>query len=318
MKKSPKPEVVERLYAQLSRVRLVEEEVARIYPSDKIKSPVHLSIGQEAITVAVCDALKPDDAVTCTYRGHAVYITRGGSLKGMLAEMFGKRTGCAGGKGGSMHLVDPEHNVLGASAVVGTTVPLSAGFALAQKKTGKKNVVVAFFGDGATEEGGFYETLNFAVLHQLPVLFVCENNGLAIHQPLHKRWGAPDLCTRISGFGMPTRRFPKMDVFQLQKASRKAVNKIRNGGGPQLFECCCYRWYEHVGPTQDYDAGYRVPEDLQPWVKDDQVKRLAKMLPKKRRKAIDEAILSEIAEAVQFAEESPVPPPSDLYANVYA
>src|SRR5262245_15570518 len=166
------PADLERIYRSLRRIRRAEEEVARIYPSDKIKSPVHLSIGQEAVSVGICDVLRPDDAVSPTYRGHAAFLAKGGSLRGLMAELYGKAAGVAGGKGGSMHLIDPPHNVIGTSAVVGTTIPVALGYALAFKRTRTDRVVVSFFGDGATEEGVFTESLNFAALHKLPVLFV--------------------------------------------------------------------------------------------------------------------------------------------------
>jgi len=165
----------ERIYRSLRRIRRAEEEVARIYPTDKIKSPVHLSIGQEAVSVGVCDVLRPEDVVSPTYRGHATYMAKGGPLRELFAEMYGKATGVAGGKGGSMHLIDMSHNIIGTSAVVGTTIPLAIGYALTFKRLRADRVVASFFGDGATEEGVFTESLNFASLHKLPVLFVCEN-----------------------------------------------------------------------------------------------------------------------------------------------
>src|SRR5260221_8901456 len=159
----------ERFFRALYRIRRVEEEVAKAYPTDKIKSPVHLSIGQEAVSVGVCEALRPDDIVFGTYRGHALYLAKGGDLKAMVAELFGKATGCTKGKGGSMHLIDPDAGVMGTSAVVGTTIANAAGYAYALKIRKSNAVVVSFFGDGATEEGVFSETLNFAVLKQLPM-----------------------------------------------------------------------------------------------------------------------------------------------------
>ncbi|MBY0512547.1 MAG: thiamine pyrophosphate-dependent dehydrogenase E1 component subunit alpha, partial [Gemmataceae bacterium] len=158
-----------RLYRSLYRIRRLEEEVARAYPTDKIKSPVHLSIGQEAVSVGVCDALRPQDVVFGTYRGHALYLAKGGDMRAMVAELYGKATGCARGKGGSMHLIDPEAGVMGTSAVVGTTIANAAGYAYALKTRRSDAAVISFFGDGATEEGVFSETLNFAALKRLPV-----------------------------------------------------------------------------------------------------------------------------------------------------
>ncbi len=209
-------QTLERLYRGLRRIRRVEEEVARLYPTDKIKSPVHLSIGQEAIAVGVCDVLRPDDAVAPTYRGHAAYLAKGGDLGEMMAELYGKVGGCARGKGGSMHLIGMEQFILGTSAVVGTTIPLAVGFALALKREGKGRIAVAFFGDGATEEGVFYESLNFAALHRLPMLFVCENNFFAIHTPLEKRWATKRLCERVATYDIPTAKIEDGDVLKIR------------------------------------------------------------------------------------------------------
>jgi pyruvate dehydrogenase E1 component alpha subunit len=308
----------ERLYRSLRLIRRAEEEVARIYPSDKIKSPVHLSIGQEAVSVGVCDVLRLEDAVAPTYRGHAAYLAKGGSLRGLMAEMYGKATGVAGGKGGSMHLVDASHNVLGASAVVGTTIPLAVGFALAQKRMKRDNIAVAFFGDGATEEGVFAESLNFASLQKLPVLFVCENNYYAIHTPLTRRWATTRLCERVATYGMPAHQVANGDILKLRELAAESVERMRHGEGPAFIECQTYRWREHVGPNEDFDQGYRAREDLHPWMKEDQVSRLGKMIPDDRRAAIDSDIELEIDDAVEFAETSPFPAIEKLYTNVFA
>ena len=309
---------VARLYRALRRIRRIEEQVALVYPTDKIKSPVHLSIGQEAVAVGVIDALEADDIVGGSYRGHAAYLAKGGSLEAMIAEMYGKATGCAAGKGGSMHLVALDHNVMGASAVVGTQIPNACGYALALKRRKSRAVVVVFFGDGASEEGVFYESLNFASLHKLPVLFVCENNGYAIHTPLAKRWATERLCERVASFGMPTHRVADSDVFAIRSLTADLVAAIRAGGGPAFLECQTYRWREHVGPAEDYDAGYRERGDLTPWQTNDQVTRLGEMVPAGTRAEIDREIENEIARAFDFAESSPAPDAKELYTNVFA
>ena len=312
------PKDLQRIYKSLRLIRRAEEEVARIYPTDKIKSPVHLSIGQEAVAVGVCDVLRRDDAVSGTYRGHATYLAKGGSLKGMLAEMYGKDTGCARGKGGSMHLIEPRVNVLGSSAVVGTTIPIAMGWALAaaRRKTGA--VIAAFLGDGATEEGAFYESLNFASLHKLPILFVCENNGYAIHTPLSKRWATERLCERVATYDIPTFRIEDGDVFAIRNVTERAVDRMRRGDGPVFMECLTYRWREHVGPGEDYHIGFRQKNELQPWLEGDQVARVGAMLDAPSRKRIDKAVEKELAQAVEFAETSPWPKPRMLMENVYA
>ncbi len=309
---------LERIYRSLRLIRRAEEEVARIYPTDKIKSPVHLSIGQEAVSVGVCDVLRPDDVVAPTYRGHAAFLAKGAPLRGLMAELYGKATGVAGGKGGSMHLIDMSHNVLGASAVVGTTIPIAVGFALALKRTKTDRVSVAFFGDGATEEGVFSESLNFASLHKLPVLFVCENNYYAIHTPITRRWATNNLCERVETYGMPVHRVDDGDVLKLRELAASAVARMRRGEGPSFIECRTYRWREHVGPNEDYDQGYRARDDFSPWLKDDQVEKVGRMVLDERRAQIDSEIEIEIADAVEFAESSPFPEIEKLYTNVYA
>ena len=312
------PADLERIYRSLRLIRRAEEEIARAYPSDQIKSPVHLSIGQEAVSVGVCDVLRPDDVVSPTYRGHAAFLAKGGSLRGLMAELYGKATGVTGGKGGSMHLIDMSHYVLGASAVVGTTIPVALGYALALKRMKTDRVVVAFFGDGATEEGVFAESLNFASLHKLPVLFVCENNYYAIHTPITKRWATQQLCERVETYGIPTHQVDDGDVLKLRSLAADSVARLRRGGSPIFIECRTYRWREHVGPNEDFDAGYRPRTDLEPWVKGDQVELIgAKLLPARRAK-IDAEIDAEIADAMAFAEASLFPAPEMLYTNVFA
>jgi pyruvate dehydrogenase E1 component alpha subunit len=309
---------VERLYTSLLLIRLVEQRVAEIYPTDRIKSPVHLSIGQEAVAVGVCDLLRPSDIVSGTYRGHATYLAKGGVLRKMIAEMYGKDTGTARGKGGSMHLVDMDHAILGSSAVVGTTVPIAVGYALAQKRLKTGNVVAAFFGDGATEEGAFYESLNFAALQKVPVLFVCENNFLAIHEPQSKRWATDQLTERVATYGIPARRITSGDVFDIRATTEELLNGMRSDQGPAFIECHTYRWREHVGPSEDYQAGYRDRADLLRWQAKDQVTALAALLPLDRTEAIEARIREAIEDAVRFAEESPEPMPHELFSNVYA
>ena len=312
------PETVARVYRSLRLIRRTEEEIARIYPSDKIKSPVHLSIGQESVSVGVCDILDASDVISATYRGHAAYLAKGGDLKQMMAELYGKATGCAAGKAGSMHLVDMGANVLGMSAVVGTTIPVAAGYAFALQREGKGRIAASFFGDGATEEGVFSETLNFASLHKLPILFVCENNGFAIHSPTSNRWATEALCERVRTYGIETQELADGDVFAIREAAGQAAQVIRGGGGPQFIECKTYRWREHVGPGEDYDDGYRTRDELEPWQARDQVAATGAILDDAERQAIDDEVEGLIAEAVDFAEQSPWPEPEELYSHVFA
>jgi TPP-dependent pyruvate/acetoin dehydrogenase alpha subunit len=307
-----------RLYHALRLIRVVEEEVARVYPTDVIKSPVHLSIGQEFVSVGVCDVLEPRDHVSITYRGHAAYIAKGGDLNAMIAEMYGKKAGCAQGRGGSMHLVDTAAGVIGASAVVGTSIPVAAGYALAAKRRGDGAVVACFIGDGATEEGCFAETLNFAALHALPVLFICENNGYAIHEPLSKRWATNRLCERVETYGVPARRIEDGDVFSVRAAAAEVVAAMRAGRGPAFLEVACYRWREHVGPNEDFNQGYRSASEKTPWEERDQVTALAAMLPPDVVAVVEADVAARVRDAFVFAETQPFPSPEDLYDHVYA
>lgn len=317
------PELVARLYKRMSLIRRFEYRLVEIYHTDAVKSPIHLSVGQESIAAGVCDPLEKDDIISNTYRCHATYIAKGGDLKAMMAELYGKQTGCAGGKAGSMHLIDIQQGILGASAVVGTTIPIAAGYALAMKmeakKTGRQRIVVSVFGDGGTEEGCFFETINFSSLHQLPIVFVCENNRLAIHTPIEKRWATERLCERIATYGIETHKIDDGDVFKVRETMAKAASHIRQQQqGPIFLECQTYRWLEHVGPRDDHGDSYRDSEEYRRWQENDQIVRLAKILDEHTRKRLDDEITAEIKAAEQFAEESPYPPVEELYTHVYA
>jgi TPP-dependent pyruvate/acetoin dehydrogenase alpha subunit len=310
--------IYEPFYRSLYRIRRVEEEIARVYPTDKIKSPVHLSIGQEAVAVGVCEALSSEDVVFGTYRSHALYLAKGGDLKGMIAELYGKATGCARGKGGSMHLIDLQANVLGTSAVVGTTIANALGYAYAMKYRRRKTIVVSFLGDGAVDEGVFHESLNFAALKQLPMIFICENNGYAIHTHQRLRQKNPNIAERAAVYGMPAQRIESGDVLEIQQRVKSVVDALRSGQpGPFFFECLTYRWKEHVGPNEDYQLGYRTAAEAEPWIKADQVKVLAALVEPGKRRQIEEAVEAEIREAFAFAEESPFPGCSDLLTDAF-
>jgi TPP-dependent pyruvate/acetoin dehydrogenase alpha subunit len=315
--------LISRLYKTMLLIRTFELRLAEIYHTDAIKSPVHLSVGQESVAVGVCDALEKDDIISNTYRCHATHIAKGGNLNEMMAELYGKQDGCAGGKAGSMHLVDIKNGILGASAVVGTTVPVATGYSLAMKydakKTGRNRVVVAMFGDGCTEEGSFYESLNFAALKKLPIIYVCENNRLAIHTPIEKRWATERLCERVETFGIKTHKIKNADVFEIRDTVSAIVADIRNGGeGPVFIEVETYRWLEHVGPRDDHADEYRDGEVYKRWMDNDQITRLEKMLDTETIERIQQEISDEIRLSQEFAEKSPYPAAEELYSHVYA
>lgn len=311
------------LYKKMSLIRRIELRLAEIYHTDAIKSPVHLSVGQEAIAVGICHPLEKNDIVSNTYRCHATYIAKGGDLKAMMAELYGKGTGCAGGKAGSMHLIDMQNGVLGASAVVGTTIPVATGYALALQMealaTNLPRIVVSVFGDGGTEEGCFYESLNFAALRKLPIIYVCENNRLAIHTPLEKRWSTEKLCERVATYGIKTHKIDDGDVFTIRDVVANAANEIRkHKSGPVFIECATYRWLEHVGPRDDHADAYRDDEEYKRWQANDQITRLANRLDTNTVASLEMEITALIEEACDFAEQSPYPAAKELYSHVYA
>ncbi|HKX18169.1 MAG TPA: thiamine pyrophosphate-dependent dehydrogenase E1 component subunit alpha [bacterium] len=307
-----------RFYRALLRIRRVEEQIADVYPTDKIQSPVHLAIGQEAASVGVCQALESTDVVFGTYRSHALYLAKGGDLRGMIAELYGKATGCAKGKGGSMHLIDPAAGVMGTSAVVGTTIPQAVGYAWGLRVRGVRGVVASFFGDGAVEEGVFHESMNFAALKNLPVLFVCENNFYAIHSPQETRQPSTDLLERARAYGIPGELVDDSDVFRIHELAGSAIAAMRAGtSGPRFLECRAYRWREHVGPNEDFHTGYRSRAEAQRWIELDPVTRAGERLAPDVRRTIDAEVQVEIQEAFEFAERSPFPDAEELYTDVF-
>lgn len=313
---SPLPET---LFRSLYRIRRVEEEIVSLYPTDKIKSPVHLSIGQEAVSVGVCETLRGEDKVFGTYRNHALYLAKGGNLNRFMAELYGKSTGCARGKGGSMHLVDMSVGVMGGSAVVGTTIPQAVGYAFGLKLQHQLPIVCSFFGDGAVEAGVFHESLNFAALKKLPLIFICENNGYAIHSRLAARQANQGICELARAHGLPAERIEDNDVLSIHARVGAAVRQLRAGEpGPFFFECMTYRWKEHVGPGEDYAAGYRTSAEASPWISGDQVERMGRLLDGSQRQQIERAVDAEIAAAIEFAETSPFPEDAELFTDVFA
>lgn len=304
-------DLASRLFFSALRIRLVEERIIEIYPSDAIQSPVHLSIGQEAIAAGACAALRPDDLVFGSYRSHAFYLAKGGSLPAMFAELFGKATGCCGGKAGSMHLAAPEVGFMGSSAIVASTIPHAVGAALGARARGRDVVSVAVFGDGATEEGVYHESLNFAALHELPVLFLCENNGLAVHSPISARQ-AYDIAGHAAAYEIPVRVCEAgNDPLAVHATVAAAVRQIRDEHRPALVVCKTYRLLEHVGIGDDHHVGYRSPREAEAWRRSDPL-----LVDRERVARFRPLIEAEIDRAVAFAQESPWPLPHDLLADV--
>lgn len=311
-------ELIKRMYGSMYRIRRVEEEIAEIYSSDKIKSPIHLSIGQEAVAVGVCEALRKTDYICQSCRGHATYLAKGGNLKAMIAELYGKVTGCAKGKGGSMHLVDGFSGVIGTSAIMGSNIPIAVGYALAQKYKGNDTVTVVFFGDGAIDEGAFHESINFAALKKLPILFVCENNEWAIHSHHLKRHNSDNLYERAQTYGVPACRIEKNDIFEIYHFAKTTVEDLRKiDKGPAFVEIMTSRWKEHVGPDDDFKLGYRSYSNIADWVENDQLKRLGNLIKFEDKKNIENEVKREIQEAFDFAEDSPFPEIEELNTDLF-
>lgn len=302
------------MYVTMLRIRRFEEKVAElVYPLKEIICPCHLYIGQEAVATGVCSALKKEDWVFSTHRSHGHYIAKGGDIKALMAELYGKETGCSRGRGGSMHLSSPEQGLAGSSAIVAGTIPLAVGAALAFSMQGRDSVAVAFFGDGAASEGVFYESLNFASLKKLPVVFICENNLYSTHLPISACLAHIQIWEKAQAFNMPGVRVDGNNVAEVFQAAKRAIDDARLGKGPTLIECMTYRWRGHVGPNYDLDKGLRSKEELDYWMQQCPIKALEEFLlthgiiAESEKIKIIESIDKEVEDSVTFAKKSPYP-----------
>ncbi len=318
-------EILISLYFQMLRIRMVEESIAARYYEQEMRCPVHLSIGQEAVAVGVCQSLNAQDNVFSNHRCHAHYLAKGGNLNSMLAELYGKATGACKGKGGSMHLVDLECGFLGAAPIVGSTIPIAVGAAFGDSMQKKKNITAVFFGDGATEEGVFHESLNFASLKKLPVLFVLENNLYSVYSPMKVR--QPEnrsLCDLAKAHGIESFHTDGNDVLAVNDTTKKAIELIRAESQPVLLVFDTYRWREHCGPNFDNDIGYRSPEESAQWQEQCPVKRLEERLLTHAVMCLEDIellkkqIKEEIDNTFSFAHASPFPHQTELQNEVYA
>lgn len=318
------PDLLRTMYTEMLRIRLAEEKLASLYPEQEMRSPLHLYLGEEAIAVGVCLNLLPTDQKFGTYRGHGLYLAAGGDLGAMMAELYGRAGGCARGRGGSMHLAAPERGLLGCSAIVAGTIPLAVGTALAAKLSGSGAVAATFFGDGAIDEGVFYESINFAALKRLPVIFVCENNGYATHSPQRVRQPLDNIFRRAEVWGFPGIRVDGNDVIAVYRAAREAVPRARRGDGPTLLECRTYRWKEHVGPNADFGLGYRSEDEFAEWQNRCPVASMKALLvesgvaTRAELDRIEGGIRQQIEASVRFGKLSPVPNVDTLADGVYA
>jgi pyruvate dehydrogenase E1 component alpha subunit len=317
------PEKMIGMYQTMLRIRRFEERVMDMYARQLIPGLAHLYIGEEAVATGVCANLKIDDYVTSTHRGHGHCIAKGGELKIMMAELFGKTTGYCHGKGGSMHIANIDLGILGANGIVAAGMPIAGGAALAIKMRKGSQAVVSFFGDGACNQGTFHESLNMAAVWKLPVIFVCENNQYAISVAARRVGSIQDYYLRKASYGIEGSKVDGNDIFSVYEAAKEAVSRARQGKGPTLIECKTYRWRGHYEGEADRTYTYRSKEEIEEWMKKCPIDRFKKFLLEKKvtkeanLQKIDEQIQTEIEEAIEFAKNSPDPNPEDALKDVY-
>lgn len=309
----------------MKRIRFVEEEIAARYAENKMRCPTHLSVGQEAVAAAVGQALRRDDLAVSGHRAHAHYLGKGGDLKAMIAEIYGKATGCARGKGGSMHLIDESAGFMGSTAIVGGTVPVGVGLSYGMKLKRSSQASCVFIGDAVVEAGVFFESANFAALKKLPVLFLCENNQYSVYS--HLRVRQPEgrrIAEMVQGIGIPALQGDGNDAEAVYDMTAHALGEIRAGSGPRFLEFATYRWREHCGPLYDNDIGYRSEAEFLEWKAKEPIARHEAVLLGRKAithaqiGAMDAEIAREVRAAFDFADASPFPEPAEAFADLYA
>jgi TPP-dependent pyruvate/acetoin dehydrogenase alpha subunit len=314
------------LHRQLLRVRFAEQLLARLYKEQEMRTPTHFGLGQEAVAVGVCSALNRDDVVYTHHRSHNHYLAKGGDFEALAAELYGRESGCSAGRGGSVHLTAREAGFIASSAILGETVAVATGSALAFKMDGVPRIAVSFFGEATCEEGVFYESINYAAIHALPILYVCENNLYSTESPLDVRQPAgTDLCERLRSFKIPSERIDGNDVMAVHEATARRLAELRAGRGPVFLECMTYRWLEHVGSNFDHDVGrlYRTEKELREWMERCPVKRNAAALvaegiaSEAELDRLDAEILAETEAAAKRARQAPFPAAEHLFENVW-
>lgn len=319
----PSPDVLDKLMATMLLIRRFEEKVVSEYPRQLMRTPVHLSVGQEAVAAGVCAHLVDSDYLVSNHRNHGHCLAKGVDPFLLYSEYLGKSTGCAKGKGGSMHPVAPEKGILGCSAIVGGGIPIAVGHALAAAMDGKGQVSVVFFGDGATEEGAFHESLNFAQLHKLPVVFVCEHNGYATASPVRARQPHDTVLGRAMGHGISCLHADGNDSVAVYHAAGEAISRARQGFGPTFMECRTYRWHGHVGPDCDYRTGCRPRHELLLWQHNCPIEFLKAKLTEfdlfdeAAFTAMDQVVRGRIDAALHAAMDAPSAEPATTVTNVF-
>ena len=323
MAKQPNNKILLDMHCRMVRIRIFEEEAGKLMEAGKIPGALHLYVGQEAVAAGVMVHLTSADQITSTHRGHGHLIAKGGEFDRMFAELYGRATGYCKGKGGSMHICNMELGMLGANGIVGGGPPIAIGAAFTQKFLKTKHVAVAFFGDGASNEGSFHEAANMAALYKLPVILVCENNGYGEFTPQANHQAIVDVADRAAGYGMPGVVVDGMDVMAVYEAAGEAIERARKGAGPTLLECKTYRFYDHVG-IRGMGLTYRTDEEVLQWQKRDPITlfeaRLAEqgVLTAKKAASIHEEVMQQVKAGIAFAEASPFPDAASLLDDVYA
>jgi pyruvate dehydrogenase E1 component alpha subunit len=309
------------MYKRMLEIRFFEEKVFDLYAQNLVPGTIHLYLGEEAVAVGVCSLLKKDDYITSTHRGHGHCIAKGAELKQTMAEILGKKTGYCKGKGGSMHIADFKIGMLGATAVVGAGLPIAVGAGLSAKLRKTDQVVACFFGEGASNQGTFHESINMASIWKLPVIFVCENNLYAMGTRQSRVMAIENVADRAVAYGIPGVVVDGNDVLAVYEATQRAVERARKGEGPTLIECKTYR---HKGHSRVDPAKYRPKEEVEEWLAKDPIKRFKEKLlqtntlTESEIQQIEKEVSDEIEEAVKFAMESPYPAPEEALEDIYA
>ncbi|WP_128376349.1 thiamine pyrophosphate-dependent dehydrogenase E1 component subunit alpha [Streptomyces cavernae] len=317
------PQVVKDLYERMVRIRLFETEAGKLMEAGKLPGFLHLYVGQEAVAAGVMAALRDDDQITSTHRGHGHAVAKGVGFKEMYAELYGRVTGACLGRGGSMHINDVTLGMLGANGIVGAGIPIAVGAAFAARYKSEDGVAVTFFGDGATNIGSFHEAANMAAVLRLPVLFICENNGYAEFTPQSKHMLLTDVADRAAAYGMPSVIVDGMDAVAVHRAATEAVARARAGEGPMFIEAKTYRYYDHQG-VKGLRHPYRSQEEVDTWKARDPIDLLRDRALADGTATgaelddIERRTRDEIAEAIAHAEASPLPDTADLLLNVYS
>lgn len=307
-----------KIYYDLQKIRKTELKIEDLYHLDEMKTPVHLCLGEEAVSVGVCANLKKDDYIFSNHRSHGHYLAKGGNLDALIAELYCKETGCAKGRGGSMHVIDTSVNHMGSSAIVGGSIPHAVGAGLSIKMQKKDAVAVSFFGDAASEEGVFFESMNLAALKKLPVIFVCENNRYSVCSYIDVRQPNADIYKRAHAFDIPSKQIDGMNVIEVYKAFGDAMEHAKSGKGPYLVECTVQRWRGHAGSGDSLKEKYRKPIDLDESKMRDPILEYEQYLAentdinKEQLEKINLDIDKEVEAAFKFGQESPLPDPKEL------